>query len=111
MDAAGDVSSRRGNRTIVQRAPVVYQQIDRRRERVAARYRLAGVHELAFDVGSYDRSRALIIDPVVVFSARIGVGTAFGIAVDRAGYAYFGGQNTGAFNTNIRWSTRPSRSA
>jgi hypothetical protein len=98
VDAAGDVSIRRGNRTIVQRAPVVYQQIDRRRERVAARYRLAGVHELAFDVGSYDRSRALIIDPVVVFSARIGVGTAFGIAVDRAGYAYFGGQNTAAFN-------------
>ena len=98
IDGAGDVRIRQGDRTIVQRAPVVYQERAGRRELVAARYRLAGSHELAFDIGAYDGSRPLVIDPVVVYSARIGVGAAFGIAVDNAGYAYFAGQNTGAFN-------------
>ena len=98
VDAAGDVSIRRGGRTIVQRRPVVYQERDGRRELVAARYRLESSNAIAFDIGAYDPSRPLVIDPVVVYSARIGVGTAFGIAVDSAGNAYFGGDNTGAFN-------------
>jgi hypothetical protein len=97
VDAAGDVSIRRGGRTIVQRSPVVYQERDGRRELVAARHRLESSNAIAFDVGTYDRSRPLVIDPVVVYSARIGVGTARAIAVDSAGYAYFAGENTGAF--------------
>ena len=98
IDAAGDVTIRRGARTIVQRTPVVYQERDGRRDLVTARYRLAAAHELVVDVGAYDRGRALVIDPIVVYSARVGLGTASAIAVDGAGHAYFGGANTGAFN-------------
>lgn len=98
LDATGDVAIRRGHRTIVQRAPVVYQEIEGRRQLVTGRYRLAGAYEIGFEIGSYDPSRPLVIDPVVVYSARIGVGTASGIAVDSAGYAYFAGENTGAFD-------------
>jgi len=98
LDAAGNVNIRRGGRTIVQRAPVVYQERDGRRELVPARYVVRNGRDVTFDISAYDRSRPLIIDPVVVYAARIGLGTALSIAVDNAGYAYFAGGNTGAFN-------------
>src|SRR5205823_5960779 len=53
-------------------------------------------NEVAFDIGVYDRSRPLFIDPLIAYSARIGPGTAVGIAVDSAGYAYFAGNDGGS---------------
>src|SRR5205814_2186963 len=98
LDATGDITIRRGTRTIVQRAPVAYQERDGRREPVTARYVLRHGRDVVFDVGAYDRARPLIIDPLIAYSARIGLGTARAIAVDSAGYAYFTGENVGAFN-------------
>jgi hypothetical protein len=92
LDAGGNVIIQRGDRTIVQRAPVVYQEQDGRRQPVAARYIRRG-HEIAFDLGPYDRSRPLVIDPVIIYSARIGSGFAVAIAVDDAGNAYFAGND------------------
>jgi hypothetical protein len=95
---AGDLAIRRGDHAIVQRAPVAYQARGDRREPVAARYIVRGDREIAFEIGAYDRSRPLIIDPVIAYAARIGLGAAAAIAVDNAGFAYFTGVNTGAFN-------------
>src|SRR5438067_5256719 len=96
VDASGDLRIQRGDRTIVQRAPMVYQERDGRREPVNARYVLRQGNEVAFDIGVYDRSRPLFIDPLIAYSARIGPGTAVGIAVDSAGYAYFAGNDGGS---------------
>src|SRR5207248_3483250 len=97
-DDSGNLTIRRGERRIVQQAPVAYQERDGRREPVQARYVVSEAGEVVVEVGAYDRGRALVIDPVIAYSARIGLGTAHAIAVDSAGYAYFAGENVGAFN-------------
>jgi hypothetical protein len=88
LDAAGDLMIRGGARTVVQRAPVIYQERNGRRETVRGGYVIRGPTEVAFAVGPYDRSRPLVIDPVIAYSTRIGGGIGRGIAVDAAGYAY-----------------------
>jgi hypothetical protein len=81
--AAGDVR---------QRKPVLYQEIKGERRSIGGRYTLHGRHEVGFRVASYDASRSLVIDPVVVYSTyyggcrgRQGIND---VAVDAAGNAY-----------------------
>ena len=88
----GDLVIRRGARTIVQQAPVIFQERDGRREPVTGRYVLRG-RDVAFAVGAYDRSRPLIIDPVIVYAAKVGPADAKGIAVDGAGSAIITGES------------------
>ncbi|HYF01237.1 MAG TPA: SBBP repeat-containing protein, partial [Planctomycetota bacterium] len=97
LDTNGDLRITRASGTIVQQAPVLYQERDGVREPIQGRYVVRG-REIAFAVGAYDRTRPLVIDPVLVYMARIGWGVARSLAVDAAGYAYFAGDNVGAFN-------------
>jgi hypothetical protein len=93
VDADGHLVIMRPGGAIVQQAPVLYQERGRRRELVAGRYVLRGDNEVAFAVGPYDRTRPLVIDPVIVYSTRIGVGIGRHIAVDSAGAVYITGEN------------------
>ncbi|MDX6648476.1 MAG: hypothetical protein QOJ97_427, partial [Solirubrobacteraceae bacterium] len=74
--------------------PRAYQVVDGRRVTVASRYVLAGRGLVRFALGRHDPARALVIDPVLVYSTYLG-GSAneFGraIAVDGAGNAYVAG--------------------
>jgi uncharacterized repeat protein (TIGR01451 family) len=63
--------------------PVVYQMIADRRRLVDGRFVLAN-NRVSFAVGTYDRRRALVIDPVVTFSSFLG-----GSRDDRAAGASF----------------------
>jgi hypothetical protein len=54
-----------------QHAPFAYQQRDGRRVQVAASYRLAGA-DVAFQIGDYDASLPLVIDPVLTWSGYFG---------------------------------------
>ena len=47
-------------------APVAYQSINGQRKAVQATYRLAGSNELRFELGQYDSSQPLIIDPIAL---------------------------------------------
>lgn len=81
---------------LVQRAPEVYQEgAGGRREPVAGRWLLRAARhaEAGFAVGPYDRSRRLVIDPVLGYATLVGGAgsSATGIAVDAAGYAYVTG--------------------
>jgi len=101
LDSQGNLVLHTAGGDVVEHAPVLYQDIGGVRQAVAGSYVLQGSHQVAFAVGAYDRSQALIIDPVLSYSTYLGgsgtdVGTA--IAVDGAGNAYIGGYT---FSTNF----------
>jgi hypothetical protein len=57
---------------IVVRKPVLYQQIEGRRQPVEGRFTVATNGEVGFEVGSYDHSRELVIDPVISYGSYFG---------------------------------------
>jgi hypothetical protein len=70
------------------RAPVLYQEGDGGREPVRGRYQIRPDGSFGFAVGAYDRSRPLVIDPVLVSSSYLGgssTDTAYGVATDADG--------------------------
>ncbi len=99
LDAAsGDLVLRVGGRELRQHAPVAYQEKDGARRPVVSRYRIAGRRAVGFELGEYDRSAPLVIDPTLTYSTYVGGSTesrASGIAVDAQGNAYITGY-TGA---------------
>jgi uncharacterized repeat protein (TIGR01451 family) len=105
LDRAGDLRIRTSHGELVQRAPLVYQTNRGLREPVKARFRRYGDREVGFEIAAYDRERALVIDPVVLWSVYLGspgADAAKGVAVkDSAGIidAYIvGTAAAGGFN-------------
>jgi len=93
---AGAVYIAAGKEVIVWKAPQVYQR-DRSRKKVtvAAKYQRDESGNIGFALGDYDRSRPLVIDPVITFSTyfgRAGADVAGRSAVDTQGNLYFAGQ-------------------
>jgi len=76
------------------RRPLVYQESGGRRQEVSGAYRVRGQRQVGFELGAYDRSRPLVIDPVLSYSTYLG-GTdsdgAYRGAVDASGNAYVTG--------------------
>jgi len=82
--------------------PQVYQDASRTRKAVEGRYWMAAANTISFRVGDYDRSKPLVIDPVLVYSTYLGgeeEDVGLGIAVDSAGNAYVTGYTEGDFPT------------
>lgn len=94
LSARGDLLVSTAHGTIRQRRPVAYQDLPSGRRPVAVRFRLRG-RMLGFTVGSHDRSRPLVIDPVVDYGTFLGgaggYDQASALAVDEAGSAYVAG--------------------
>jgi hypothetical protein len=109
LDPNGDLMlSTAGGRVRFAR-PHVYQKNGDREQTVAGRFALRDHGDVGFELGAYDRSRALIIDPIVNYSTYLGgsgaescsaiTGAAFtpgcpSIAVDSASDAYIAGATT-----------------
>jgi hypothetical protein len=77
-----------------QHRPIIYQEIAGERRQVEGSYELVRGSGVSFRVGNYDASRALVIDPVLVYSTYLGSDSddhAQGIAVDAQGNAYVAG--------------------
>jgi hypothetical protein len=74
---------------------VLYQEGLGGREPVAGGYALRGEHTVGFALGAYDRTRPLVIDPVLLvystFLGGSGADQGNGIAVDGTGSAYVTG--------------------
>ena len=114
VDAAtGDLVLRAGGRELRHHAPVAYQEKDGARQLVASRFRINGRREVGFELGRYDATRSLVIDPTLSYSTYVGGtggGRASAIAVDSEGNAYvtgFTGGGTfpvtpGAFQTTFK---------
>jgi len=99
IDTDGDLILSVAGGELRQRKPVVYQDVKGVRAPIAGRYVMKGRREIGFDLGAYDRSRPLVIDPVLVYSTYLG-GSARDegndIAIDADGNAYVGGETSSA---------------
>lgn len=74
--------------------PVIYQEIAGVRQRVSGSYKLRGKNEVGFAVADFDRTRPLVIDPVLTYSTYFGGSkytVAFNGTVDSAGSFYVSG--------------------
>ena len=112
LDARGNLVLHTTGGDVVQRTPVIYQEVDGKRETVAGGYEILPASEgagnsetnptVGFRVAAYDQSRELVIDPVLTYSTYLGTYgvspsnndyyAGNGIAVDSAGNTYITGQ-------------------
>jgi len=79
------------------RRPVAYQLDQGTRREVEVRYAVDKRGRVSFKLARYDRSKPLVIDPVLVYSTLLGgsdYDQAFSIAVDSAGNAYVTGETS-----------------
>jgi len=97
LDESGDLVIETTAGEIRQRKPAIYQQAGANRLPISGGFVIAGDREIAFEVGAYDRTLALVIDPVLVYSTSIGGiynDNANAVAVDASGNAYIAGTTT-----------------
>lgn len=98
--ASGDLLIHVGGGVLRQHAPLAYQVAQNNKTRIESRYAMRANGNVGFDLGRYDRSQALVIDPTLSYSTYIGgSGTNNGdlanaIAVDASGSAYITGSTT-----------------
>jgi hypothetical protein len=85
---------------LIEQAPVLYQDMGGVRHTVSGRFLLEGGNQVGFQVGPYDHSRPLVIDPTLCYASYLpGTGTA--IAVDGSGDAYITGSVSGNYNLGL----------
>ncbi|MGA2739156.1 MAG: SBBP repeat-containing protein [Bryobacteraceae bacterium] len=95
IDREGSLRVQTGSGWVTHRRPVVYQSVQGSRREIFGQYVFNGWHEVGFDLGAYDPSRPLIIDPMLAFSGYLGGnGDDYGhaVAVDGSGCAYVVGE-------------------
>ncbi|MCZ6491454.1 MAG: SBBP repeat-containing protein [Acidobacteria bacterium] len=110
LDHHGNLILQTAGGELLQRAPVIYQEIEGVKASVAGGYVLQSDNEVSFAVAAYDASRPLIIDPVLEYSSYLGGSEGdqgISVAVDAAGNLYVTGDTissnfpttSGAFQT------------
>lgn len=96
VDARGELVLKLGHDEMRQPRPVIYQTVDGVRREISGGYKMLDAHNVAFTVGNYDRSRPLVIDPVLDYSTYFGgtdLDTAWSVAVSPTdGSVYLAGQ-------------------
>jgi hypothetical protein len=103
IDEGGDLVLATPGGEVRQHAPVIYQELDGERQPVSGTFVRKGPSEVGFELSAYDRTRPLVIDPVLDYSTHLGGSgsdNAQDIAVDAAGHAYvLGGTTSSDFPT------------
>src|SRR5262245_7067477 len=92
--ANGDLVLRNGRERIIERKPQIYQEIDGQRHAIAGHYVRLRNLEVGFEVGEYDKTKPLIIDPTLIYSTYLGGGSddaGSSIALDNNGNLYVTG--------------------
>ncbi len=95
IDAQGELVLHAAGGDIRQHKPIIYQSVDGTRQEIEGSYVRQGAKRVGFQLGAYDKTRPLIIDPVVLaYSTFLGGSDsdgAGGIVVDADGNAYVTG--------------------
>jgi parallel beta-helix repeat protein len=94
VDESGDLVLATPAGEVRQRRPALYQERDGAKTSVSGGYRVLGDGAVGLSAGGYDPSLPLVVDPVIVYAARLGSASADyanAVAVDSAGAAYVTG--------------------
>ena len=94
MDGAGALVVRTAAGELREEGLRIYQEVGGVRSAVPGKFRAGDDRVVSFEIGPYDHSRPLIIDPVISFSTYLGgsgMDAATGIAVDPSGNIYVAG--------------------
>jgi uncharacterized repeat protein (TIGR01451 family) len=94
ITSGGDLILKRGRAQLLQRKPIIYQEIDGRRRFVDGHYALGHNREVTISIGEYDHSRPLVVDPTLVYSSYLGGSgddSGSSIATDSGGNLYIAG--------------------
>jgi hypothetical protein len=90
------------------RKPRIYQSVGDHQQPVDGRFVLRTANRVGFEVGSYDRNRELVIDPLLEFSTYFGGSgseTAPAVAVNGDGFIYIAGTTQGSPETSFPIAT------
>lgn len=99
LEAGGDLVVETARGSLRLRRPVAFQEGGRGRVPVACRFRPAAGGTVGVAVGPYDRSRPLVVDPVLEYASPLGGGgrdAAWAVARDAAGNVYVAGETSSA---------------
>ncbi len=93
IDAKGGLVITTKSGALREAAPEAYQFIAGVRRSVPSSFRLEMNHTVVFDIGAYDDSQPLIIDPLIssIYFGGSGMDVATGVATDAAGDIYVAG--------------------
>jgi hypothetical protein len=97
IDGDGALIIQAGESEFRQPKPVVFQEAADGRREIAGAYRLTGRNRVGFVLGEYDRSRPLVIDPILARGTYFGgpsVDTAIAAAFDSRGRLWVTGSTT-----------------
>ena len=88
IDRLGDLVLKLPEGEVRLKKPVIYQEVDRTRRVISGRFILWANKQISFKIGKFDRTRSLVIDPVLVYSTYLGGNTddeAAQVTVDGSG--------------------------
>ena len=108
IDGAGDlVLLSQSSHKIRLHKPFAYQEEGEFKREIVAHYLMKRNHQIGLEIGPYDRSKELIIDPAVSYSTYLG-GTGndagFGVAVDSNGNSYVTGSTDSPSFSSVQGS-------
>ncbi|HLH32827.1 MAG TPA: SBBP repeat-containing protein, partial [Terriglobia bacterium] len=100
LNPDGDLVLQKKSSQIVQHKPIVYQGGDASRRNIQGRYRLLASNTVGFEIGPYDHSAPVVIDPILSYSTFLGGSDgdddARAVATDSSGNVYITGSTTSA---------------
>lgn len=95
IERGGDLVLAMSGGSMSMHRPYVYQEIDGAKRPIPGGYAKRGDGRIGFKVGPYDKSRPLVIDPVILYSTYLGGSgiddAASAVAVDPSGNVYLTG--------------------